>query len=226
MIVKINKKLLILMFFIALGTSGVSVILSTALNRLSQNQKQLKLKTNFLPNSSLDEYEKNIFSERNTNQEEIFVENNQKQNEEIMNSVGYFSAKIVGENNKFSLNDEIEILIIGQTENINVSAFDIIFNYQKENFDLISETELIKDFDLIKLEKGNSLIIRGVKKPGVDKKISFTEEKIISLRLKPKKKGSFEFGILPYLEKEKTQFIDNQSKIYYPKTSKISIEIY
>lgn len=227
MIKKISKKtailiaLLALSFVLLLSFVKNSNVFQSLLIGNKVNQREIKS----LINSSPSGYEKYL-SKNKTKQEDNKINQKEEDTEKTINNSGEFFAKISADSNKFSLNQEIEVLVTGQTENIDVTAFDIIFYYQRESFDLVSVTEFTKDFSLTKIEKGDNLIFSGVEKPGANINSPFLDEKIVSLRLKPKKKGVFQLGIISSLEREKTQFVDNQSKIYYPKTNQISIEIY
>lgn len=199
----INKKTILLFFFIIL-ISGVILFI---------NQK----------NKS-----KNLLREEQPKRERLVKDENNsfKNYQQEIKTTGYFNLETINNKNKFSLNEEVEILLTAQTENIKVTAFDVIINYQEKDFNLISANFLGDDFTLFKFKKPNRIILTAVKKPNINQERVFSNQKIIVLKFKPKIKGRFEFNIASMIGKEKTQFVDQNSQIYYPKANKLTVEIY
>lgn len=198
----INKKTVFLAIFVILISGGVILFFSQ--KNKSENllkESQLKKETSIETDST------------NSN------------NQQKKKTTGYFNLETINKN-RFSLNEEVEILLTAQTDNIKITAFDILINYPEKDFDLISTNFLGDDFTLFKFKKNNQITLTAVKKPNIDKEIVFSGQQIISLKFKPKSRGRFEFSIISEVEKEKTQFVDQNSQIYYPKTSKLTVEIY
>lgn len=202
MLQTINKKVITLTFFFLILTGGLILFI---------NQKNKS--ENLLKESQLKK------------EKSVETDSTNSNNKQEIKTTGYFNLETINKN-RFSLNEEVEILLTAETENIKITAFDILINYPEKDFDLISDTFLGDDFTLFKFKKNNQITLTAVKKPNIDKEIVFSGQKIISLKFKPKLKGSFEFSIVNLASKERTQFVDQNSQVYYPKTNKLTVEIY
>lgn len=166
---------------------------------------------------------KSAFDQRATVQDQTKLI---KEESTVTNKTGRFDLSFDQEKNKFAVDEEIGIILTVDSDGKIITAYDALINYQKEAFNLVSSESLISDFDFFKFEKNNFLAITSVKKINSQTETVFANKKTLSLKFKPKKRGRFDFIIVSSNGKEKTQFVDKNSKIYYPQTNKITVEIY
>lgn len=139
---------------------------------------------------------------------------------------GGFKIYIDENKNRYQLNEEITLKIVGDNFNKPVTAYDILLGLDKEIFQLISVNDLTNIFSIIKFSTKDHLTITAVKKQSVTSSVVFVNKEILLIKLKPLKKGRFSIKILSSIDKEKTQLVDENSLVYYPEANEVSVEIY
>jgi len=127
---------------------------------------------------------------------------------------------------RHSVTDYLRFAVIVDSSDIDVVGYDCLIGFDEKSFEVIQAESDLTDFNLFKTKGDNRLTITGIKKLNVTTANKLNNNKIITLTLKPLKTGKFNFSLLPEAGKEKTQFVDTQSKVYYPKLNNIEIEIY
>lgn len=141
-------------------------------------------------------------------------------------TTGALSISISGGGAKHPLTDYVILEIGADSPSIDVAGYDLLLNYDSQAFELIQAESLTSDFQVYQIKSPGKLVLTGAKKIAATKTNIWSGEKIVKLVFKPIKVGKYSFRIINQLNKEKTQFVDVQSKIYYPKTGQTEVEIY
>jgi hypothetical protein len=55
--------------------------------------------------------------------------------------------------------------------------------------------------------------------------MAFSNSELVEINFKPLKTGQFDFSIIESKGNEKTQMVDTDSKIIYPKASSLMVEV-
>jgi len=138
---------------------------------------------------------------------------------------GALSMLIDGES-RHSQSDYLILEIKADSQNINVVGYDVLLDYDSQAFELIQAKSSVVDFDIYKISLPNRLTLTGVKKTAAVASYIWSGEKIIELVFRPLKTGQFNFRILGSAGKEKTQIVDDKSKVYYPQIDEAMVEIF
>lgn len=139
---------------------------------------------------------------------------------------GSLSMRIVGDNKRHPLADYLILELRADSQAIDVVGYDILLGYDTQAFELIQADSQIADFQIYKNSSPGKLTLTGAKKISSSNSNLWSGQKIVELILRPQKTGSFTFNILGQAGKEKTQLVDTQSKVYYPKLDQVQVEIF
>jgi len=124
------------------------------------------------------------------------------------------------------LGEEIIFNLTADSSGIDVVGYDVLINYKSADINLLSLTSTIPSFSVYKNQQGDKLAITGIKKLSSTESNILKGEKIISLSLKPNKKGKFTIGLMERANKETTKFVNEKTKIFYPVLNSVTIEVY
>lgn len=138
-------------------------------------------------------------------------------------TIGYFKLK--ADNKSYSLNNEIKVFLIADSQNKNISGFDIILNFNKKNFDFIKANSLLSDFDIYPSVDGDRLILTGVKSLSSKKPISFNNTSLLEIIFKAKNRGNFDLLLEDQFVKNKTKMVDEETNVLKPNLENLNLEI-
>lgn len=144
---------------------------------------------------------------------------------EIPSSKKFFKLSLPPLQKVFSLNDQINIDIYADSEGKNISGYDLIISYDPQGLEFVSAQSTLNDFSLYSFKKEGRLSLTGTKKLNSNNQTIFASTKIAILNFKPKKRGTHTVSLLSNLGKEKTQMVDEETKIYYPSLNQIKLEV-
>lgn len=139
---------------------------------------------------------------------------------------GSMTLKTEDDKNRHPITDYLRLVVVADSSDIDVVGYDCLLGLDKKYFEIIQTESDLVDFNLFKTETDDKLTITGTKKLDAASTNKLAASKIITFTIKPLKTGKFSLGLLPESGKEKTQFVDTQSKVYYPKLNNIEIEIF
>lgn len=122
-------------------------------------------------------------------------------------------------------NQNFSLILKADIPSEDIVGFDVVFSYDDQRLEFISANSLLNSFTLIPVKKENYLRLTMAKKPQENQPTLFTQTAVIRLTFKAKKEGMSTIKILPQVDKEKTQFINNKTEIIYPLTDEIKIEV-
>lgn len=137
----------------------------------------------------------------------------------------FFSLRIANNLTSFSQNDNIILKIVADSDNKEIVGYDVLVAYDTSAFDLVSVSSLLPSFRVYKFAKENHLSLTGTKVIGTTTSAIFKDTALAEVVLKPKKTGNFTFTLKPTINQEKTQMVDNQTKIIYPRLNEVALKV-
>ncbi len=106
-----------------------------------------------------------------------------------------------------------------------VTGYDILFSYDRDQFELVSVTSALSQYQVYQYERGSYITITGIKKLEENNPIVFDQTKLVKIEMRAKKEGAGTISILSESGKEKTQFVDSQVNPYVPQSGKLIVEM-
>lgn len=110
-------------------------------------------------------------------------------------------------------NENIVLTIKVDSKNRDITAFDMLVNYNTEGLIYVKTDSLITGFNVYDYKNENIISVTGVKSLTNKTVHVFNQTPIIKLTFKPLKKGSYTFSIPSEVGSEKTQLVDNNSLV-------------
>ncbi|OGK10601.1 hypothetical protein A2767_07280 [Candidatus Roizmanbacteria bacterium RIFCSPHIGHO2_01_FULL_35_10] len=133
-------------------------------------------------------------------------------------SIQTISTKVTTENTK-------DIEIIASSNQKSIVAYDIVITHERGALEVLSVESLLPDFKVYPLEKNNHFIITGVKEPESKSNSVFENLPIVKLKILPKKSKNLTLNLVSSLGKEKSQMVDEESKILRPELTYFKLNI-
>ena len=136
------------------------------------------------------------------------------------------TLKIKEDTRSYSVGQPINILVLADSQNQDIVAFDLLLTYDKESFNVPVATTKLSGYTVVPFDRDAHLSITAVQRPGFKERSIFKSTEILNLTFNPKKVGKFEFAIIPKTLDETTKFVTVESKkILFQKASTLSIEV-
>lgn len=210
-----NRKIFFVLFFIFLFI----FLITSLLMNLSKRQQI----SNISVNNQNYKTNKNLES----NFEKSQLENQLDKNDNNTYKNGNFKLKLLSEKENYLLNNDysIKIDVLATIPDQNITAFDVIFLYNEADFDFLKAESSFPDFQIFPRKEKDSIILTGGKTLQSEKNVIFNNQKIVSIYLKPKKRGEFFFSLEKKLKNYSTKFINEKTEIFYPEVDKIKINV-
>ena len=139
---------------------------------------------------------------------------------------GSLTIKNSDEITRHPVTDYLKLNILADSSQVDVVGYDCLVSFDTTAFEIIQADSDLADFSLFKTKGENKLTITGIKKLNASGTNKLSNNKIVTLTLKPLKTGKFSFKLISEIGKEKSQLVDTGSNVYYPKLNNIEIEIY
>ena len=121
--------------------------------------------------------------------------------------------------------EKITVIARVDSDKRDVVGFDLIFKFDKEGLNLDKIISLSPDFKLFKKTLPDGEIITGIKKIDRKGKIILNDNQLIELTFIPKKQGFYTIAVAPADKIGKTQFVDYETKIIYPKIDSLRVTV-
>jgi hypothetical protein len=126
---------------------------------------------------------------------------------------------------RFSINENVSLIVTVSSNGKNVSGFDWLIRYDSSAFSLEQVIPLNKGFNLFSFKEKNMIIINGSKKVGSEMETVLSNTVVAELVFKPLSKGQYNFSLLEEAGKERTQLVDSNTRILFPKLNSLTIEV-
>jgi len=120
---------------------------------------------------------------------------------------------------------EMQIDLFADSNEKNISGYDLALSYDPLAFDFIKATSSLVDFKIYSYKKNNYLSILGAKTLQSKTQSVFAKTKIVSLIFKPTKKGEFNFVLKPIINKDKTDLVTEKTEILNPQLNELRIKV-
>ncbi len=157
------------------------------------------------------------------------------QKEQVTPQKQTVAGKEAAEKGTLSLEIDQRRVVLGQAFTVNVVAdsekedivgFDVLFSFDKSAFSLSSVASPLKNYQVFEFQRQSHLTVTAVQAPEVNTRSIFDQTAILTISLRPTKKGNYNLFILPSKDKEKTKFINSATQPFLPKTTGAEIEVY
>ena len=139
-------------------------------------------------------------------------------------NVGGFEL-ILKESDNPKLGQTFSIVILANSNNKNITGFDALVGYDKTAFEFINAVGVKEDFKVLAFDNNDWVTLNGSRKIQYNQPVSFSNTELIEISFKPLKAGQFNFNIIENQSNEKTQMVDTDSKIIYPKASNLVVSV-
>ncbi|MFH0979871.1 MAG: cohesin domain-containing protein [Candidatus Roizmanbacteria bacterium] len=129
------------------------------------------------------------------------------------------------EETSFPKGEEITINLEADSMEKNIVGYDVVLSYDPLAFEFVKATSVLADFKIYSYKKDSYLTLLGTKILQSQTPSVFDKTKIVSLVFRPLKAGQFDFALKPVFNKDKTDFITDETKILSPALNELKVEI-
>jgi len=106
-----------------------------------------------------------------------------------------------------------------------VVGYDLILQYDPAALEITSATSLLPDFTVYPIKSADHYSVTATKKITSEDPSIFNQAGVLNLIVTPKKSGSQSLRLVSNLGNEKTQMVDETTKVIYPAVSEITLEV-
>ena len=139
--------------------------------------------------------------------------------------VGSFSLKSASEINTGDVDKALDVDIVASSDQKSIVGYDAVVKFEEGAVEIISAKSLLPDFDAFPLKKSDYYVVTGTKKLGSQEPTILDNTTILRLTLMPKKAGILVLTLAETLGLEKSQMVDEESKILTPQLGEMTLEI-
>ncbi|OGK12653.1 hypothetical protein A3C98_03230 [Candidatus Roizmanbacteria bacterium RIFCSPHIGHO2_02_FULL_37_15] len=145
-------------------------------------------------------------------------------NQEVI-AKGSFSVQSVSPDTSGQVDKALDLEIVADSSGSTIVGYDIILKFEPDQVEIISATSLLPDFSVFPIERSDHYIVTGAKKLDSDEPSVFANTQILRLTVMPKVTGSLNLKLIDAIDLEKSQMVDNESKILTPQLGEVTLEI-
>lgn len=125
----------------------------------------------------------------------------------------------------YTLNETVTLTVTGSSEGKDITGYDLLLTIDKDMFELQSVSTAIPGFTVFPFDNGSYIAITAIKDIGEDAPTIFDETDMLTVELKPKKKGTGVISVALENDKEKTQLVDVDVQPITPQIGSAQVEI-
>lgn len=134
-------------------------------------------------------------------------------------------VEIVPAADSYSLEDIVQLKVKGFSEGRDISGYDLLITLDPEIFELESVSTSIPGFTVFPFDNGQYIAITAIKDLGQNEPTILNETDMLTIELKPKKKGTGVVSVALENEKEKTQLVDVDVQVLIPQVGSAEVQI-
>lgn len=166
-----------------------------------------------------------VFNNKNSvpKDEETAKDTAIKQEQTVVPTQGSLSLVLANGSTSVTVNSEVQVDLIADSNENNISGYDLALSYDPLAFDFVKATSNLTDFKIYTYKKNNYLSVLGIKSLQSQIPSVFTQSKIASLFFKPVKAGSYNFSLKPSIETDKTDFVTDKTEVLNPQLNDLEI---
>lgn len=139
--------------------------------------------------------------------------------------MGTISLKTAADLSTGEVNKPLELDVIATSDKKSIVGYDVVVTFEEGSLEVDSAKSLLPDFDLYQVKKSDHYILTGTKKLDSIEPTLLDNTAIVRLRLVPKSKGEVLLTVVDRLGLEKSQMVDEETKVLLPKVGQIILEI-
>lgn len=143
----------------------------------------------------------------------------------VSQKMGSFSFKSASEFNSGDLDKALDLDIIANSDQKSIVGYDVVIKFEEGAVEIASAKSLLPDFDVFPVKKSDHYIITGTKKLEANDPTIFDNAPILRLTVVPKKTGLLKLTVVETIGLEKSQMVNEESKILTPQVGEITLEI-
>ncbi len=133
--------------------------------------------------------------------------------------------EIVPEMDTVSLDGIVKLTVKGFSEGKDISGYDLLITLDSEIFEFGSVSSAIPGFTVFPFDNGQYIAITAIKDIGQNEPTILNETDMLTIELKPKKKGTGLVSVALENDKEKTQLVDVDVQVLTPQVGSTQIQI-
>ena len=143
----------------------------------------------------------------------------------VVLTTGSFSLQSMPGETKGEIDKPFDLDIVANSEQNSIVGYDVIVKFEEGSLEILSAESLLTDFDIYPIKKSDHYIVTGIKKLGSKESTVFTNTAILRLKVLPKATGALTLSVVDKLGLEKSQMVDEKTKILNPQVGEITFEI-
>lgn len=113
----------------------------------------------------------------------------------------------------------------GFSEGRDITGYDLLVTLDPELFDLVGVSTAIPGFTIFPFNNGQYVAITAIKDIGSEEPTILDNTDMLTIELKPKKKGTGIISVALENEKEKTQLVDTDVQVIVPQIGSAQVQI-
>jgi hypothetical protein len=115
---------------------------------------------------------------------------------------GQLTMSLSGGNKPQSIASSLVVVFSGDLAQENVVSYDLLFQFDSDNFTVGKVSSALNDFDVYQFVKEKVLVVTAVKRPDSTVSHQLNNNRLLTVTLKPKKKGEFTLKCCQNLAKD------------------------
>lgn len=133
--------------------------------------------------------------------------------------------EISTEKDTYTTNETVKLIVSGYTEGRDITGYDVLLTLDKDMFELQSVSTAIPGFTVFPFDNEDYIAITAIKDIGQDEPTILEGDNMLTVELKPKKRGTGVVSIALENDKERTQFVDVDIQVLTPQIGSAQVEI-
>jgi len=122
-----------------------------------------------------------------------------------------------------SVGDTVKVTMYGFSGGKDITGYDALIGIDPEVYEVLSIESVAPGFQIFKFDKGMYYSITGIKDVHMTDATVFDNTALLTITLKPKKKGENIVTILTSKDKERTKFVDKNVEVLTPQIGSVFI---
>jgi hypothetical protein len=124
-----------------------------------------------------------------------------------------------------SQNQPFTVTVRASSGGKDIAGYDVLLAIDPSQFEIQSIASELESFSILQFEKGTHVTVTGIKNLGQNEPTVFSETPILSVTLKPIKKGAATISVLLQQDKEQTILVDTDVVPVTPQVGSLSVEV-
>lgn len=124
-----------------------------------------------------------------------------------------------------AVNTPVTVTLEANSNGKAIVGYDLVLQYDPDSIEITSATSLLPDFTVYPIKSADHYSITATKKITSEDPSIFSQMGILNLIVTPKKSGSLNLGLVSSLGNEKTQMVDETTKVIYPEVGEITLQV-